>query len=96
MQHSRHFNPSGNPNYFTTAYFHRPTDLASEMTEAGLVDVEVLAVEGVGWAAADLDERMEDDAKRARLLDLLQRLETEPSLLGASPHLLGIGYVPEL
>lgn len=95
LQHGKHHNPTGNPDYFTTAFFHKPIDLQAELVEAGLTNVEVLAVEGIGWAAVDLDERMEDDAKRARLLELLKRLETEPSLLGASPHLLAVGYVPE-
>ena len=57
--------------------------------------VEVLAVEGIGWAAADLDERMADDEKRSSLLKLLERLEREESILGASPHLLAVGWVPE-
>lgn len=88
-----HHNPTGNPDYFTTAYFHLPDDLKGEMLEAGLVDVEVLAVEGVGWVASDLDERMADEESQAKLLELLELLEREPSILGASPHLLGVGWV---
>jgi hypothetical protein len=65
------------------------------MTAAGLADVEVLPVEGIAWSAADLDDRMVDEKKQDALLDLLERLEGEPSILGASPHLLGVGYVPE-
>jgi hypothetical protein len=65
------------------------------MTAAGLADVEVLPVEGIAWSAADLDDRMVDEKKQDALLDLLERLEGESSILGASPHLLGVGYVPE-
>lgn len=89
----RHFNPTGNPNYFTTSFFHKPDELESELSEAGLTDVEVLAVEGIGWAAQDLDERMADADSQRKLLELLEQLEREPSILGASPHLLGVGYV---
>ena len=89
----RHENPTGNPNYFTTAYFHLPEDLASEFEEAGLEEVEVLAIEGIGWVAADLDDRLDDGEKQSKLLELLARLEREPSILGASPHLLAVGYV---
>ena len=31
-----HENPTGDPRWFTTAYFHRPEELAAEATEAGL------------------------------------------------------------
>ncbi len=33
----RHHNPTGDPAYFATAYFHRPEELASECVESGLV-----------------------------------------------------------
>lgn len=92
----RHHNPTGNPDYFTTSYFHIPDDLGAEMADAGLVDIQVLAIEGIGWAAQDLDERMAEEASQQKLLELLERVETEPSLLGASPHLLGVGCVPKL
>ncbi len=88
-----HDNPTGNPQYFTTAYFHLPEDLASEVEEAGLEGVEVTAVEGIGWAAADLEDRLDDEGARRKLLQLLEKLEQEPGILGASPHLLAIGFV---
>ncbi len=94
LEHGKHYNPTGDPKYFTTAFFHRPEDLHDDLTDAGLVDVEVLPIEGIAWSAADLDERMTREKTQDALLDLLQRLENEPSLLGASPHLLGIGYAP--
>jgi ubiquinone/menaquinone biosynthesis C-methylase UbiE len=89
----KHHNPTGNPDYFATSYFHKPTELAAEMVAAGLTRVDVLAVEGIGWAAQDLDERMGDEDSQRKLLELLERLERAPSILGASPHLLGVGYV---
>ena len=91
----RHHNPTANPDYFTTSFFHLPDELDSEMRDAGLADIAVLAVEGIGWVGEDLDERMARDDDQQKLLDLLQRLEREPSILGASPHLLGVGFVPE-
>lgn len=87
----RHMNPTGDPRYFTTAYLHRPDQLGEELASAGFHDVEVLAVEGVSWAAPDIDERVADPEKLAVVLDLLRSLETEPSILGASPHLLAVG-----
>ena len=90
----RHHNPTDNPNYFTTSFYHLPDELESEMRDASLDDVEVLAVEGIGWVASDLDERMARDEDQQKLLELLESLEREPSILGASPHLLGVGWVP--
>lgn len=89
----RHHNPTDNPNYFTTSFFHLPEELESEMLDAGLDNVEVLAVEGIGWVASDLDERMSRPQDRDSLIELLESLETAPSILGASPHLLGVGWV---
>ncbi len=89
----RHVNPTDNPDYFTTAYFHLPADLGNEAREAGLERVEVFAVEGIGWVADDLGERLDDVPSRKKLLGLLEQLETEPAILGASPHLLAVGVV---
>lgn len=93
LESGRHINTTGDPAYFTTAFFHRPEELQSELVEAGLRDVHVLAVEGIGWAAADLDDRLADENKQAELLRLLERLEQEQPILGSSPHLLGIGWI---
>jgi ubiquinone/menaquinone biosynthesis C-methylase UbiE len=89
-----HLNPTGRLEYFTTAYLHRPEDLAAELAEAGLRDVEIYAVEGIGWLCRDFGTRLDDPEKREVLLDLVQRTEREPSILGASPHLLAFGRVP--
>lgn len=94
LESGTHINTTGDPQYFTTAFFHRPEDLYSELVDGGLNDVTVLAVEGIAWSASDLDERIADESKQDELLRLLERLETEPSVLGASPHLLGVGRVP--
>lgn len=91
LETGRHVNTTGDPRYFTTAYFHRPDELADELESAGFGNVEVLAVEGVSWAAPDLEERVADPDKLAAMLELLRRLEAEPSLIGASPHFLAIG-----
>ena len=87
----KHTNETGNPRFFTTAYFHRPEELAEELVAAGFVDVKVLAIEGMPWAASDLDERVADPDKLSAVLDLLRRMEAEASLLGATPHFLAIG-----
>lgn len=86
----QHRNETDDLNYFTTAYFHRPEELSREMESAGFRDVEVFGVEGPGWVLSDLDARWEDAALRRDLLDVARKVEREPSLIGASAHILGV------
>jgi ubiquinone/menaquinone biosynthesis C-methylase UbiE len=89
-QDGRHRNPTGDPAYFTTAYFHRPDDLASEYAAAGLSHEATLAVEGPAWLLPDLDARLADEGRRAVLLAAIASVEAEPTLLGVSAHLLAV------
>jgi len=90
----QHRNNTANGQYFTTAFLHRPEDLAAEMHQAGFAAVSVRGVEGPGWMLQDFDARWEDEALRADILDVARRLECEPSIVGASAHMLGIGRRP--
>jgi ubiquinone/menaquinone biosynthesis C-methylase UbiE len=77
---------------FTTAYFHRPEELPGEFTDAGFAEAAVYGVEGAVWLLMDaLGSWLDDPDRRALLLDGLRRVEREPSLLGASGHLLTVG-----
>jgi ubiquinone/menaquinone biosynthesis C-methylase UbiE len=87
----QHRNETDDLNYFTTAYFHRPEDLVQELESAGFRDVRVFGVEGPGWILSDLDARWEDAVLKKDLNDVARALECEPSVLGASAHLLGVG-----
>lgn len=90
-----HRNPTNRPEWFTTAYFHRPEEIGPEIEEAGLRFESLIAVEGPGWVNEHLDAWLDDDAERGRLLGVLRRLETEPSLIGASAHLLAVAPARE-
>jgi hypothetical protein len=87
----QHRNNTGTLNYFTTAYFHRPDDLRGELEEAGFEGVSVLGVEGPAWILPDFGERWADAALRQEMLEIGRALEAEPSIVGISAHLLGIG-----
>jgi hypothetical protein len=76
--------------YFTTAYFHRPEELAREVAAMGLVVKGVYGLEGPGWILSDVCERMADPRRRAALLDVARMLEVEPAMVGASAHLLAV------
>jgi hypothetical protein len=78
------------PYGFTTCYFHRPEEIESEVADAGLTLVDLLPVEGMAEWIPDLAERLSDPDKRALLLELLERTEREPALLGATAHLLAV------
>jgi SAM-dependent methyltransferase len=91
----RHDNPRHHPHWFTTAYFHRPEEVAPEMREAGLAEPRLLAVEGPVWMAGRLDTILDDPPELAVLMELMRQEEAEPSLLGASAHLLGVGRRPD-
>ncbi|MGP3966155.1 class I SAM-dependent methyltransferase [Streptomyces sp. 6N223] len=79
---------------FTEAYFHDPADLAGEFAEAGLPAPVVRGLEGAAWLVGGMGERLDDAEERAAVLDALRAVECEPSLLGASGHLLATATVP--
>jgi ubiquinone/menaquinone biosynthesis C-methylase UbiE len=88
VRDGQHRNPKRHPDWFTTAYFHHPNELRDEVRSAGFDVDALLAVEGpAGWLS-DLSAWLDDDARRDVLLTAVQRVESEPSLLGASAHLL--------
>jgi ubiquinone/menaquinone biosynthesis C-methylase UbiE len=86
----QHRNPMNHPAYFTTAYFHRPEDLAGEVRDSGFGDVRVLALEGPAWSAAQFREAWDDPAQRESLMEFLSLIEEEPSVQGASAHIMAV------
>ncbi|HEY6361878.1 MAG TPA: class I SAM-dependent methyltransferase [Vicinamibacterales bacterium] len=90
----QHRNETNCLDYFTTAYFHRPEDLQTELEATGFDDVAVLGVEGPAWMLPDFEAQWADPVLRQNMLDVAQALESEPSIVGASAHLLGIGRRP--
>jgi SAM-dependent methyltransferase len=92
VREGEHRNPTQRPEWFTTAHFHLPGELSREVTDAGLRLHAVLAVEGPAWMLPDIAERLGDPTRRERVLAAIRRVEAEPSLLGASAHLLAIAH----
>ena len=88
----QHRNPTNQTAYFTTAYFHRPEELATEVQEAGFGDVQILAVEGPVWSVAHLREAWDDPVERKTLMEFLSLIEREPSVHGASAHLVAVAH----
>ena len=94
LRDGQHRNPTERLDYFTTAYFHRPEELAAEVRAAGLVLDGVYGIEGPGWILPDVAERMADAPRRRALLWAARMLETQPSIVGNSAHLLAVAQRP--
>jgi ubiquinone/menaquinone biosynthesis C-methylase UbiE len=89
-----HRNPTDKPAYFTTAYFHRPEEFAAEVSDAGFAEVQILAIEGPAWSTALFCQAWNDVEQRQKLLEFLSWIESEPSLLGASAHVMAVASQP--
>ena len=93
LRDGQHRNPTPR-DFFTTAFFHRPDELAAEVREAGFALVALLGVEGPAWPLPDVARRFAQPDERERLLEAARAVEAEPSLLGLSAHLLAVGRAP--
>lgn len=92
VREGQHRNPRRHPDWFTTAFFHDPDELEDEVRQGGFHLGALLAVEGpAGWLG-NLDWWLADDARQGILMETIKRVESERSLLGASPHLLAIAH----
>lgn len=75
------------PNGFV-AHTHRPSDLADEVSEAGLQIDDLVGVEGLPLAGTDMQCRVGDQIAWNVVLDAARAIERVPELLGLSPHLI--------
>jgi 2-polyprenyl-3-methyl-5-hydroxy-6-metoxy-1,4-benzoquinol methylase len=85
-----HINDTENPEYFTTAYFHVPAEMKSEITESGLNFKKLLAVESFGWIIKNFSNKRHNTNYMKRLLKTLNLIEENSDLMAMSPHILGI------
>ncbi|WP_026922522.1 class I SAM-dependent methyltransferase [Glycomyces arizonensis] len=79
---------------FTTAYLHHPGEIASEFADAAMAAPAQYAVQGFPGYIPQLEAIIDNDEVREHLLEGLRVIETEPSLLGASNHLLTVATLP--
>jgi hypothetical protein len=87
-----HRDPTNRPAYFTTAYFHRPEEFGAEIGGAGFTDIQILAIEGPAWGTAQFREVWNDAIQRQKLLEFLSLIEGEPSIQGASAHVMAVAF----
>lgn len=94
VRDGQHRNTVGRIDYFTTAYFHRPEDLRDEIVAAGFGVTGISGIEGPGWLFSDVKARLDDPRRRDDLLRVARIVESEPSLVGISAHLLAVARKP--
>jgi len=82
--------PEAHPEWFTTAYFHRPAEVRAEMEAAGFSVEALLAIEGPASYRPEVDEWMADE-RRELALEAIRRVERDPAVLAVSSHLLAVG-----
>ena len=73
---------------FTTAYFHRPEELAAEFSAAGLPGPQVFGIEGPLWPLLDAVGVQASDPLFINAMTCARTFETDPAIIGASSHLL--------
>jgi ubiquinone/menaquinone biosynthesis C-methylase UbiE len=87
----QHRNPQNRPGYFSTAYFYHPSEIKDELTEADFNVEAVLAIEGPAEFMPNFDAFWEVPSQRELLLGFVRKIEADPSMLGASGHIMGVG-----
>ena len=94
LRDGQHRNLTERVDYFTTAYFQRPDELRSEVVQAGLIVDGLYGLEGPAWMLPDFAERWADARRRSDVVRVARALESEPSILGVSAHLLVVARKP--
>ena len=90
LKNGQHRNPTHHPMYFMDTFFHHPDELRREVAQAGFAVRGIYGVEGPGWLLRDFEEWWNNPEYQERLLRIARILETEPSLLGVSAHLIAM------
>lgn len=76
--------------YFTTAYFHHPDELESEVKQAGFKIESIIAVESFGWLIPDFIKKWAKKDYQPLLLESIRKVEMNRDLMSMSAHFLVI------
>ncbi|MGY6651641.1 class I SAM-dependent methyltransferase [Amycolatopsis sp. TRM77291] len=90
----QHRNEGDHPHWFTTSYFHHPDELRQECLDAGLNVLDVLGIEGLAGWLPELAEQWDNPVNREVIIQAVRAVESEPSLLGLSSHLIAVNRKP--
>lgn len=85
-----HLNETENLEYFTTAYFHTPSEIKSEIIESKLKFEKLIAIESFGWFIDNLKEKSENQNYMSKLRKILNMVESNDDIIAMSPHIMAI------
>lgn len=88
MSTGDHIRPKEYPNFIAESYFTTSEEMKNEIAETGFMVEKAIAVEGCIWFTPHLAEKWEDKSCRERLLEIVRMTESEPEMMGISPHFL--------
>ena len=91
LRFGQHRNPTGDPRFFTTSFFHYPQELIDEVQEAGFRFETLLAVEGPARLLKDFEAQWAKPTIQERIMRITRLVESETTLWGVSPHIMAIG-----
>ncbi len=80
---------------FDFGYLHTPMELKEEIQQSGFKNVSILAVEGPVWHKGIMANLYKDQNNWQDLLTIIEKIETEESIIGASAHIMAIAHVGE-
>ena len=86
--------PYRDEGFFTVAHFAQPDEVTAQFTDARLAVEGQYGVEGVAWLMGGVEDWLDDPARRETVPAACRHIESEPTLLGASGHLLTVGRRP--
>ena len=90
LQTGVHLNETENLEYFTTAYFHTPSEIMTEIAESKLKFEKLIAIESFGWIADNFNEKSADLNYMNKLRKIITMVETNSDIIAMSPHILAV------
>ena len=89
-----HHNPTTQPMYFTNAYFHHPNELMEEVQSAGFSITALNGIEGPFWILQNFQDYWSTESGQEQVLKYLRVIESDPTLIGVSAHVLAVCRKP--
>lgn len=83
-----HINDTDNPEYFTTAFFHTPTEIKNEILESGLTFEKLIAIESMGWLMDH--HKLNDELYMNKIHRIIDKIESNNDLIAISPHIMAV------
>jgi ubiquinone/menaquinone biosynthesis C-methylase UbiE len=91
LKNGQHRNPKSKPHYFTTAYFYHPNEIRRELEDSSFKVKDMLAIEGPAWITRDFDKYWKNEKLRKNIISFVEKIESDPTIIGASAHMMAIG-----